>query len=71
MRRVYNQIHELPVYDEGHFRSMSQQTFAEMSETEFDTLIDSYIEREAASYGEMPAEIFFVRSVIEGDVSCK
>ena len=38
---------------------MSQQTFAEMSETEFDALIDDYIEREAAGYGEMPAEIFF------------
>jgi hypothetical protein len=38
---------------------MSPQTFAEMSETEFDALIDDYIEREAAGYGEMPAEIFF------------
>jgi hypothetical protein len=37
---------------------MSQQTFAEMGEAEFDTLIDDYIEREAAGYGEMPAEIF-------------
>ena len=38
---------------------MSQQTFAEMSETEFDTLIDGYIDREATGYGEIPAEIFF------------
>jgi len=38
---------------------MSPQTFAEISETEFDTLIDGYIKREAAGYGEMPAEIFF------------
>lgn len=38
---------------------MSQQTFAEMSEAEFDALIDGYIDREAAGYGEMPAEIFF------------
>ena len=38
---------------------MSQQTFAEMSEAEFDTLIDNYIDREANRYGEMPAEIFF------------
>jgi len=30
-----------------------------MSEAEFDALIDDYIEREAAGYGEMPAEIFF------------
>jgi len=38
---------------------MNPQTFMEMSEAEFDTLIDDYIEREAAAYGEMPAEIFF------------
>ena len=38
---------------------MSPQTFAEMSEAEFDTLIDNCIEREAVGYGEMPAEIFF------------
>jgi hypothetical protein len=38
---------------------MSQQTFAEMSDAEFDALIDGYIEREAAGYGEMPADIFF------------
>lgn len=37
---------------------MSPQTFAEMSEAEFDALIDGYIDREAAGYGEMPAEIF-------------
>ncbi|MBC8265318.1 MAG: hypothetical protein H8E47_14495 [Anaerolineales bacterium] len=37
---------------------MSPQTFAEMSEVEFDTLIDDYIEREAAGYGDMPAGIF-------------
>ena len=36
-----------------------QQTFAEMSEKEFEALIDSYIDREATGYGEMPAEIFF------------
>jgi len=38
---------------------MSQQAFAEMSETEFDTLVESYIDREATGYGEMPADIFF------------
>lgn len=38
---------------------MSQQTFSEMSEAEFDALIDGFIEREAAGYGEMPAEVFF------------
>ena len=38
---------------------MSQQTFAEMSDAEFDALIDGHIEREAAGYGEIPAEIFF------------
>lgn len=38
---------------------MSQETFAEMSETEFDTLVDSYIDRAAAGYGEIPADIFF------------
>jgi hypothetical protein len=37
---------------------MSQQTFAKMSDVEFDALIDGYIEREAAGYGEMPADIF-------------
>jgi hypothetical protein len=37
---------------------MSQQTFAKMSDVEFHALIDGYIEREAAGYGEMPADIF-------------
>ena len=31
---------------------MSSQTFAEMSEAEFDPLIDNYIEREAVGYGD-------------------
>ena len=38
---------------------MNAQTFADMSETEFDGLIERYIEREANGYAEMPADIFF------------
>ena len=38
---------------------MNAQTFADMSQTEFDDLIERYIEREAHGYGEMPADIFF------------
>ena len=37
---------------------MNQQRFADMSEAEFDALIDSHIERTAAGTGEMPAEVF-------------
>ena len=37
---------------------MSQQRFTDMSETEFDALINSHIERTAAGADEMPAEIF-------------
>jgi hypothetical protein len=37
---------------------MSQQRFSEMSEAEFDALIEGHIERTAASYGEMPADVF-------------
>ena len=39
--------------------NMKAQTFADMSQTEFDDLIERYIEREAYGYGEMPADIFF------------
>ena len=38
---------------------MKAQTFADMSEAEFDGLIERYIEREAHGYGEMPTDIFF------------
>ncbi|PKO20208.1 MAG: hypothetical protein CVU38_21340 [Chloroflexi bacterium HGW-Chloroflexi-1] len=38
---------------------MSTKALTEMSQPEFDALIDGYIERESKSYGEMPAEIFF------------
>lgn len=38
---------------------MKAETFADMSQTEFDDLIERYIEREAYGYGEMPADIFF------------
>jgi hypothetical protein len=37
---------------------MSQQRFADMSETEFDALIEGHIERTATGAGEMPADIF-------------
>ena len=37
---------------------MTKKRFDEMSEAEFDSLIDGYIERAATSYGEMPAEFF-------------
>jgi hypothetical protein len=37
---------------------MNQQRFSEMSEAEFDALIEGHIERTAASHGEMPADIF-------------
>ena len=39
--------------------NMKAQTFADMSQPEFDDLIERYIEREAYGYGEMPADIFF------------
>ena len=38
---------------------MSTKALTEMSQPEFDALIDGYIERESKSYGAMPAEIFF------------
>jgi len=38
---------------------MTNQRFADMSEPEFDQLLDDYIQRTATGYGEMPAEIFF------------
>jgi hypothetical protein len=38
---------------------MSQQRVAEISETEFDALIEGYIDRESHGYGDMPAEVFF------------
>jgi len=37
---------------------MTAKRFEEMSEAEFDTLVDGYIERTARGYGEMPAEHF-------------
>lgn len=37
---------------------MTKKRFAEMSEAEFDSLIDSYIDQTATGYGEMPADIF-------------
>jgi hypothetical protein len=37
---------------------MNQQRFSEMSEAEFDALIEGHIERTAAGSGEMPADIF-------------
>jgi hypothetical protein len=37
---------------------MSQYRFADMSEAEFDALIDGYIERTASGSGEMPADVF-------------
>jgi hypothetical protein len=37
---------------------MTKKRFDEMSEAEFDDLIDGYIERTATGYGEMPADIF-------------
>jgi len=37
---------------------MTGKRFVEMSETEFETLVDGYIERTASGYGEMPAEHF-------------
>jgi len=38
---------------------MSKQTLAQMSEGEFDALIDRHIERAATGHGEMPTEVFF------------
>jgi hypothetical protein len=37
---------------------MSQHHFADMSEAEFDALIDSHIERTAAGLDEVPANVF-------------
>jgi hypothetical protein len=37
---------------------MTQKQLDEMSEAEFDSLIDGYITRTATGYGEMPADIF-------------
>ena len=37
---------------------MTQKRLSEMSEAEFDSLIDSCIDRTSTSYGEIPAEIF-------------
>lgn len=38
---------------------MTSKNFTEMTDSEFDTLINGYIDREATRYGEMPADIFF------------
>jgi hypothetical protein len=37
---------------------MTKKRFDEMSEAEFDGLIEDHIERTATGYGEMPADIF-------------
>jgi hypothetical protein len=37
---------------------MTKKQFDKMSETEFDALVEGYIERTATGYGEMPAEHF-------------
>lgn len=37
---------------------MTKKQFSEMSEAEFDALVDGYIERTASGYGEVPAEYF-------------
>ena len=37
---------------------MTNQHFSDMSEPEFDQLLDNYIQRTATGYGEMPAEFF-------------
>ncbi len=37
---------------------MSQQRFADMSEAEFDALIDGHIERTAAGESELPVDVF-------------
>jgi hypothetical protein len=37
---------------------MSQQRFTDMSDAEFDALIDGHIERSAAGSGEMPPDVF-------------
>lgn len=38
---------------------MIEKTLTEMDETEFETLIDAYIDRTAHGYGDMPADTFF------------
>lgn len=37
---------------------MTKKRFDDMSEAEFDSLVDGYIERADTGYGEMPAGIF-------------
>jgi hypothetical protein len=37
---------------------MTKERFADMDETEFDELIEGFIDRTAKGYGELPAEIF-------------
>ena len=37
---------------------MTKKQFEDMSEAEFDSLVDGYIERTATGYGEMPAQFF-------------
>jgi hypothetical protein len=37
---------------------MSQQRFADMSDAEFDALIEGHIERSAAGSGELPPDLF-------------
>jgi predicted transcriptional regulator len=37
---------------------MTKKRFADMNETEFDSLIDRFIDRTEKNYGEVPSEIF-------------
>jgi hypothetical protein len=37
---------------------MTKKLFDDMSEAEFNSMVDGYIERTATGYGEMPAEYF-------------
>lgn len=37
---------------------MNQQSFAQISQTEFDHILDEYIERTAANGGNLPIEVF-------------
>jgi hypothetical protein len=37
----------------------NDQRLSELSDTEFDALIEGHIERTAGGYGELPADVFF------------
>lgn len=45
-----------PLREEGQ---MAEKTLTEMSEDDFQTMIDEYIERSSRRMGEMPASTFF------------